>query len=434
MGFTVAIVGRTNVGKSTFFNRLTGQRKAIIDDTSGVTRDRLYDEVDWQGRQFNIVDTGGLVPHSEDVFEKGVRDQVQLALDEADLIIFMVDVTTGITDLDSQIADMLRKKEHNVLLVVNKVDNFERQTEAAEFYSLGFSQLFNVSSMSGSGTGDLLDEIVNRMGEHKDTEDVDIPRIAIVGQPNVGKSSLINTLIGEERNLVTEVAGTTRDAVHARYNLYNKDFYLIDTAGLRKKRKVHEDIEYYSVIRAVKAIDEADVSILMIDATLGLEAQDLSIFSLAQSKKKGIVIAVNKWDVIEKDAYTWKDYRDDIYERIAPFTDVPVMFISATQKQRVYQLVEKAIEVYQNRKRRISTSDLNNVLQKAFEMRQPPAVKGKSIHIKYANQLPSKTPSFALYCNYPHLVKKPYKNYIENQLRKQFNFTGVPISLVFKEK
>lgn len=434
MGFTVAIAGRPNVGKSTLFNRFTGQRSSIIDDTAGVTRDRLYDEADWNGQTFQLIDTGGLVLHSRDVFEEAIRHQVRLALDEADLILFMVDVTTGITDWDAEIAELLRKRKEEVLLVVNKVDNFERETEAAEFHSLGFHQLFTISSITGSGSGELLDAIINYMGERPDEQKADIPSIAIVGQPNVGKSSLINTLIGEERNLVTDIAGTTRDAVHTRYQLYHKDFYLIDTAGLRKKAKVHENLEYYSVIRAVKAIDEADVCIIMVDATLGLEAQDLNIFRLAHKKKKGIVIAVNKWDLIDKDQHAWKQYKDDILEHMAPFRDIPVLFISAIHKQRVYKLIDEAIHVYENRQRRVSTSNLNTVLQRAFERRHPPAVHGKNIHIKYASQLPSKTPSFAMYCNHPKLIKKSYKNYLENQIRKHFKFTGVPISLVFKEK
>lgn len=438
MSATVAIIGRPNVGKSTLFNRLTGQRKAIVDDTSGVTRDRLYGIADWGGLEFNLIDTGGFVPHSDDVFEVAIREQVDIAIEESHVLLFMLDVTTGITDLDQMMADKLRKARQEVIVVVNKVDNHQRSLDATEFYSLGFPDLIMLSSMSGSGTGELLDLIVEKInamqmsGKEEGLED--IPRFAIIGQPNVGKSSFVNALVGEQRNIVTEIAGTTRDTIHTRYNYYNKDFLLIDTAGIRKKSKVHENLEFYSVIRAIKAVDEADVCMLLLDAQVGIEAQDLKILQIVQRKKKGLIILVNKWDLIEKDNATLEEFKKDILHRTAPFTDVPVVFISVLEKQRIFQAIELAIEVFKNRKSKIPTSKLNEVLLPAIERYPPPAVKGKYIKIKYITQLPTHTPSFAFFANLPQYVKAPYKNYLENQIRKAFNFHGVPISIFFRKK
>ncbi|MEC5142596.1 ribosome biogenesis GTPase Der [Chitinophaga sp. 212800010-3] len=435
-GFTVAIVGRPNVGKSTLFNRLLEQRKAIVDDQSGVTRDRQYGIADWNGKTFNVIDTGGFVTNSDDVFEREIRKQVKIAVQEANLIIFMCDVTTGITDLDADVADILRRTSKPVYLVVNKVDNAQRQLEATEFYSLGFEHIYFLSSMTGSGTGELLDEMVTHitpdMGDAN--EESDLPKIAIIGQPNVGKSSLLNALIGEERNIVSDIAGTTRDTIHTRYNMFQKDFMLIDTAGVRRKTKVHEDLEFYSVIRAIKALDEADVVMLLLDAEKGITAQDLSIFSLAARKGKGVVILVNKWDLVEKATNTARDYEKELKQRLAPFSDVPVIFTSVTEKQRIFKAVETALEVYENRLRRIQTSTLNEVMLKAIEAYHPPVVRGIPIRIKYVTQLPTHTPAFAFFCNLPDDVKAPYRNYLENQLRTKFNFTGVPIKIFFRKK
>jgi GTP-binding protein len=435
-GFTVAIVGRPNVGKSTLFNRLLEQRKAIVDDQSGVTRDRQYGIADWNGKTFNVIDTGGFVTNSDDVFEREIRKQVKIAVQEANLIIFMCDVTTGITDLDADVADILRRTSKPVYLVVNKVDNAQRQLEATEFYSLGFEHIYFLSSMTGSGTGELLDEMVTHitpdMGDAN--EESDLPKIAIIGQPNVGKSSLLNALIGEERNIVSDIAGTTRDTIHTRYNMFQKDFMLIDTAGIRRKTKVHEDLEFYSVIRAIKALDEADVVMLLLDAEKGVTAQDLSIFSLAARKGKGVVILVNKWDLVEKATNTARDYEKELKQRLAPFSDVPVIFTSVTEKQRIFKAIETALEVYENRLRRIQTSTLNEVMLKAIEAYHPPVVRGIPIRIKYVTQLPTHTPAFAFFCNLPDDVKAPYRNYLENQLRTKFNFTGVPIKIFFRKK
>ena len=438
MSYTVAIVGRPNVGKSTLFNRLIGAREAIVDDFSGVTRDRKYGESFWNGRDFNVIDTGGFVPNSDDVFEKAIREQVQIAIDEASLIVFMVDVSTGITDLDQDMTDLLRKTDKPVLLVVNKVDNGQRQLDAMEFYSLGFEETFFVSSMTGTGTGEILDRIVELMpplvesDEYKIT--VNLPKIAIVGQPNVGKSSLLNALIGEQRNIVTAIAGTTRDSINTHYNLFGKEFVLIDTAGIRKKAKVNENLEFYSVMRAINAIDEADICLLMIDARAGVEAQDLNIFSLADRKRKGIVVLVNKWDLVEKETNTARDFTEEIRKKLAPFSDVPIIFISVLEKVRIFKAIEAALEVYENRQTRISTSQLNEVMLEAIEKYPPPANKGVYIKIKYVTQLPTSTPQFAFFCNHPKYVKEPYRNYLENQMRKHFNFTGVPISIYFREK
>ncbi len=437
MSFTLAITGRPNVGKSTFFNRMLEQRKAIVDDVSGVTRDRQYGIADWAGKTFNVIDTGGFVAGSNDVFEKEIRKQVLIAVEEANAIIFMVDVATGITELDQSMADMLRRSNKPVFLVVNKVDNHERLLEASEFYSLGFEHIFFVSSISGSGTGEILDAVIALIQPEDEATDVyaGLPKFAIIGQPNVGKSSLLNALIGKERTIVSDIAGTTRDTIHTHYNLFNKEFVLIDTAGIRKKAKVHEDLEFYSVIRAIKAMDEADVCLMMLDAGKGITAQDLSIFALAAKKGKGIVVLVNKWDLIEeKKTNTTKDYEAELKKKFAPFSDVPVIFISVNEKQRIFKSIEAAIEVYDNRQKKIPTSKLNDVMLKAIEGYKPPVVRGTLIKIKYISQLPTYTPAFAFFCNLPDDVKPPYKQYLENQLRKHFNFTGVPVRLFFRKK
>lgn len=437
MSFTVAITGRPNVGKSTFFNRLLEQRKAIVDDVSGVTRDRQYGVAEWTGKSFNLIDTGGFVPQSEDVFEKEIRKQVHIAIDEANAIIFMVDAATGITNLDEAMADMLRKSVKPVFLVVNKVDNHNRLLEASEFYSLGFENIFFLSSISGSGTGELLDAIVSLMPDEKQEEisgAESIPKFAIIGQPNVGKSSLLNALIGKERTIVSDIAGTTRDTIHTHYNLFNKEFMLIDTAGIRRKTKVHEDLEFYSVIRAIKAMDEADVCLLLLDAGKGITAQDLSIFSLAAKKGKGIVVLVNKWDLADKETNTARDYEKELKKRFAPFSDVPILFISVIEKQRIFKSIESALQVFENKHKKISTSKLNDVMQKAIESYHPPVVRGNAIKIKYVTQLPTNTPSFAFFCNYPDDIKAPYRNYLENKLREHFDFTGVPVRLFFRKK
>lgn len=429
----VAIVGRPNVGKSTLYNRLIGERQAIIDDTSGVTRDRQYGSSFWNGKTFTVVDTGGFVKNSEDVFEAAIRSQVQIAVQEARVIVFMVDVTTGITDLDEEVADLLRRSDKPVFLAVNKVDNSQRMMDANEFWSLGFEETYFLSSLTGSGSGELLDAVVEHIEEDNE-EESEIPKFAIVGQPNVGKSSLTNALLGQERNIVTEIAGTTRDSIHTKYAKFGKEFLLIDTAGIRKKSRVHEDLEFYSVMRAIKAIEEADVCILMIDAQVGLEAQDMSIFRLAQRRNKGIVILVNKWDLVEKETNTARDYEAEIKNRIAPFTDVPVVFISATEKQRIFKAIEVALEVYDNRQRKIKTSELNEVMLEAIERYPPPAHRGRFVKIKYVTQLPTYYPAFAFFCNNPKHVKENYKNYLENQLRKHFHFTGAPLSVFFRKK
>ncbi|SKA40065.1 GTP-binding protein [Chitinophaga eiseniae] len=435
-GFTVAIVGRPNVGKSTLFNRLLEQRRAIVDDQSGVTRDRQYGIADWNGKSFNVIDTGGFVTNSDDVFEREIRKQAKVAMDEANVLIFMVDVSTGITDLDTDVANLLRRTSKPVYLVVNKVDNAQRQLEANEFYSLGFENTFFLSSMSGSGTGELLDAVVSHITD--DMEDpsleADVPKIAIIGQPNVGKSSLLNALVGADRNIVSDIAGTTRDTIHTRYNMYQKDFILIDTAGIRRKQKVNEDLEFYSVIRAIKAVDEADVVMLLLDAEKGITAQDLSIFSLAARKGKGVVVLVNKWDLVEKSTNTARDYEKELKGRLAPFSDVPIIFTSVIEKQRIFKAIEAALDVYENRLRRVQTARLNEVMLKAIEAYHPPVVRGVPIRIKYVTQLPTHTPAFAFFCNLPDDVKAPYRNYLENQLRSNFNFSGVPVKIFFRKK
>lgn len=437
MSFTVAIVGRPNVGKSTLFNRLVEQRKAIVDDTSGVTRDRQYGVADWNGKTFNVIDTGGFVSGSEDVFEKEIARQVLVAVEEANAIIFMVDAATGMTDLDDSMADVLRRSTKPVFLTVNKVDNNDRMLEATEFYSLGFEKIFFIAAASGSGTGELLDDITELITEDASIETEEIaalPKFAIIGQPNTGKSSLLNALIGEERTIVSDIAGTTRDTIHTHYKLFQKEFVLIDTAGIRRKTKVHEDLEFYSVIRAIKAMDEADVCLLLLDAEKGITAQDLNIFSLAARKGKGIVVLVNKWDLVSKDTNTAKEYEKELKKRLAPFTDVPILFISAKEKTRIFKAIELALEVYENRNRKISTSSLNDILLKAIQSYHPPVVRGHPVKIKFVTQLPTPVPSFAFFCNFPDDIKQPYKNYLENQLREHFNLTGVPVRIFFRKK
>jgi GTP-binding protein len=433
MGNIVAIVGRPNVGKSTLFNRLIGTRQSIVDDVSGVTRDRQYGTTDWNGKTFNVIDTGGFVKNSDDVFEAAIRSQVRIAMDEASVIIFMVDVTTGITDLDEEITKLLRKAKKPVFVAVNKVDNSSRALAANEFWSLGFENTFFLSSITGSGTGELLDAVVELVDEEQEIE-LQIPKFAVLGQPNAGKSSFVNALLGEERNIVTDIAGTTRDSIHSRYTKFGKDFLLIDTAGLRKKDKVHEDLEFYSVMRAIRALEEADVCILVIDATMGVEAQDLKILNLALRRNKGLVILFNKWDLVEKETNTARDFEKQIRDRIAPFNDVPIIFTSATDKLRIFKAVEAGMEVYENRQQSISTSVLNEWLEEATARVQPPSHRGKFIKIKYITQIRTYYPAFALFCNYPNHVKESYKLYLENQLREKFNFTGVPISLFFRKK
>ncbi len=433
MGNIVAIVGRPNVGKSTFYNRLIGQRQAIIDDISGVTRDRQYGISDWNGKSFTVIDTGGFVEHSDDIFEAAIRDQVRIAIEEARIIVFMVDVTTGITDLDDQVANLLRKANKSVFLAVNKVDNHARLLAANEFWSLGFEHTYFLSSLTGSGSGELLDAIAEQIDEETDIKS-DIPKIAIVGQPNVGKSSLTNALLGEERNIVTEIAGTTRDSIHTKYSKFGKEFLLIDTAGIRKKNKVHENLEFYSVMRAITAIEEADVAILMIDAQTGIEAQDMNIFKIIAKRRKGVVILVNKWDAIEKETNTAKEYEERIKSKLAPFNDVPIVFVSVLEKQRIHKGIEVALDVYKNRTQKIKTSQLNEIMLEAIDRYPPPAYRGKFIKIKYITQLPTYYPAFAFFCNHPKYVKESYKNYLENQLRQHFDFSGVSIGIFFRQK
>ncbi|MCA0334345.1 MAG: ribosome biogenesis GTPase Der [Bacteroidetes bacterium] len=433
MSNIVTIVGRPNVGKSTLFNRLIGKKHAIIDDISGVTRDRIYGEGEWNGKSFIVVDTGGFVHGSDDVFEAAIRQQVLIAVEEAAAILFVVDMETGETDLDSKVAKLLRQSGKNVILVVNKVDNSNRFIEAQEFWGMGFDNVHFISSMSGSGTGELLDDLVPLIGEGEQL-DTDIPKIAIVGQPNVGKSSYTNVLLGDERNIVTEIAGTTRDSIHTRYNLFNKDFYIIDTAGMRKKQKVNEDLEFYSVMRAIRAIEEADVCALLIDAQTGIEAQDMSIFRLAQKRNKGIAIFVNKWDLVEKETNTARDMEREIKAKLAPFDDVPIVFISALDKTRIFKSIEVLLQVYENKYKKISTSNLNEVLLPIIEKTPPPAYRGKLIKIKYITQFAASHPVFGFFCNHPDHIKSSYRLFLENQIRKNYDFTGVKISVVFKEK
>ncbi len=434
MSRIVAIVGRPNVGKSTLFNRLTESRMAIVNEESGVTRDRHYGKVTWNGIQFSVADTGGFVEDSDDIFENEINRQVRLAVSEADLILFMVDAETGIHELDRAVAGLLRKAEKTVVTVVNKVDNHKRLLDAAEFYGLGLGDYFPVSSVSGSGTGDLLDEIVRLLPEAPPPIEEEIPKVAVVGRPNAGKSSLVNTLLGEERHIVTPVAGTTRDSTHTLFNKYDSRFILIDTAGLRKKTKVDEDVEYYSVLRAIRAIEESDLCLLMIDATRGLEGQDLTILSMIQKNNKGIVMLVNKWDLVDKDHTTARQFEKMIKEKTAPFTDYPLLFISAVTRQRIHGILKLIGEVYDNRNRKIPTSKLNEVMLKHIEETPPPMARGRNVTIKYVTQLPVPYPSFAFFTNMPQYIREPYKRFLEKRLRESFPLSGVPVKIYFRKK
>jgi len=434
MGNIVAIVGRPNVGKSTLFNRLTESRSAIVHETAGVTRDRHYGKSVWNGIEFSLIDTGGYVVNSDDVFEEEIRKQVELAIEEADQIIFLVDVTNGVTDLEISIAGLLRKAKKPVLLVVNKVDNYDRSLQAHEFYNLGLGEIYPVSSLTGSGTGDMLDALVKKFVKETNKEEEELPRFAIIGRPNVGKSSLINALLGEKRNIVTPIAGTTRDSVHTRYTKFGHDFYLIDTAGLRKKTKVSENLEFYSVMRSIRSIENSDVCLLMLDAERGIESQDMSILNLVVKNRKGVVVLVNKWDLIEKDQMSTVNFERAIKARMEPFTDVPIIFTSAVTLQRIHKVLDTAMEVYKNRLQRVPTHKLNEVMLKVIEELHPPSIKGKFVKIKYVQQLPTHAPTFAFYCNLPQYIKDPYKRYLENKLRENFKFSGVPLQLFFREK
>jgi GTP-binding protein len=454
MSKIAAIVGRPNVGKSTLFNRLVGARKAIVDDHSGVTRDRHYGKGEWRNRGFVVIDTGGYVPNSSDVFESAIRDQVKIAIEESDILLFMVDVTTGITDLDLAFADILRKSHKPVFLIVNKIDNNDRVIEAAEFYSMGFDPLFHVSSLSGSGTGEILDEmydvlelekeepVLESPNDDDESEDdsvfpkrSDVPKVAIVGRPNVGKSSLVNALLGFERNIVTPIAGTTRDTIHTHYKAFGNEMLLVDTAGIRKKAKVHENIEFYSVLRAIKAIEECDVCVIMVDATQGVESQDLNLFNLAMKNNKGIMLLINKWDLVEnKETNTMKFFEEAIRAKTAPFVDYPIMFISVIEKQRIFKAVEGIQAVYDNMRRTVSTSKLNEFILPIIEQTPPPSEKGKYVRIKYVTQLKANAVVFAFFCNLPQYVKESYKRFLENKLRQEYNFQGVPIKLFFRKK
>lgn len=435
MSNIIAIVGRPNVGKSTLFNRLIGSRTAIVNEESGVTRDRNYGKSYWNGKNFSVIDTGGYVSNSDDIFEEEINKQVILAIDEADIILFMVDVEIGVTDLDQNFAKLLRGVKKPIFTIVNKVDNNERLYDANEFYKLGIpGDLFCISSMSGFGSGDLLDAIAEHITEEEEIQEDSIPKFTIVGRPNVGKSSIINALIGEERNIVTDIAGTTRDTILTRYNMFGHDFKLVDTAGVRKKAKVNEDVEFYSVMRSVRAIEDADVCMLVIDATRGIEAQDLNIFHLIERNNKGVVILVNKWDLIEKDTNTTLEYEKAIKERIAPFRDVPIIFTSALTKQRLLKALELAIKTYENKTKKIKTSELNRVMLEVIEEFSPPSTKGKFVKIKYITQLPTLFPSFAFYCNLPQYVKEPYKRFLENKIRENWDFKGCPIQIFMRKK
>ena len=434
MSRIVAIVGRPNVGKSTLFNRLTDSRDAIVDEISGVTRDRNYGSCNWNGIDFSVIDTGGYVENSDDMFEGEINKQVMLAIEESDIILFMVDVTSGIHELDKAVASMLRKANRKIFLVVNKVDNSQRLLDANEFYGLGLGEYYPLSSMSGSGTGELLDAVVSSLPDMKPEEIPDLPRIAIVGRPNVGKSSLVNSLLGEERNIVTPQAGTTRDSIYTRFNKFQHDFLLVDTAGLRKKGKVSEDIEFYSVMRAVRTIENSDICLLLIDGTRGLEAQDLNILSLILKNNKGLIMLVNKWDLIEKENNTAKTLEQEIKSKTAPFVDYPVLFISATNKQRIHKVLDLIATVNANRTRKIPTSELNEMMLAIVKQNPPPALKGKYVKIKYVTQLPIHTPAFAFFCNLPQYVKEPYRRYVENRMREKYEFTGVPLRIFFRKK
>lgn len=436
MNNIVAIVGRPNVGKSTFFNRLIQRREAIVDSISGVTRDRNYGKSEWNGKEFSVIDTGGYIKGSDDVFEAEIRRQVELAIDEADIIIFVVDVEEGITPMDDEVAKLLRKVTKPVLIAVNKVDNSMREKDAIEFYNLGLGEYYTIAGMSGSGTGELLDALVKLMPEAvaPDENEIALPRFAVVGRPNAGKSSFINALIGEDRYIVTDIAGTTRDAIDTKYNRFGFEFNLVDTAGIRRKAKVKEDLEFYSVMRSVRAIEHSDICILIIDATRGFEGQDQSIFWLAEKNRKGVVILVNKWDLVEKDTMSTRDYERKIREELQPFTDVPILFVSALTKQRLIKALETSVEVFENRKQRIATSKLNETMLPIIESMPPPALKGKYVKIKFCMQLPTPTPQFVFFCNLPQYVKEPYKRFLENKMREIYNFSGVPIDIYFRQK
>ena len=432
----VAIVGRPNVGKSTLFNRLVGMRQAIVDETAGVTRDRHYGKCEWCGREFSVVDTGGYTSNSDDVFEEAIRRQVGIAIEEADVVLFMCEAATGITDYDAEIADLLRRSKKPVVLCVNKVDSGEKMYDSYQFYSLGLGEVFSISAANGSGTGDLLDAVVAALPEEEQTEDpyAGLPRIAIVGKPNVGKSSLTNALLGQERNIVTPVAGTTRDAIETYYNKFGHEFMLVDTAGIRRKTKVHEDLEFYSVMRSIRAIEHADICILMIDATTGMEAQDMNIFNLIVKNRKGCVVVVNKWDLFIKDSNTLRDYSAALKERLAPFNDIPIVFTSVVKMQRIQDVLDAATQVYANYSQKIPTARLNEALLPVIEETPPPAWKGKYVKVKYITQLPTAFPAFAFFCNLPQYIKDPYKRFLENQLRKNFNLTGCPVQIYCRQK
>lgn len=423
------------MGKSTLFNRLIGSRTAIVEEVSGVTRDRIYGISEWNGIDFSVIDTGGYVKGSDDIFEEEIRKQVEIAIEEATVILFVVDVTTGITDLDTSVANLLRRSKKPIFIVANKVDTHARANDSAEFYSLGLGDLYNISAMNGAGTGELLDEVIKEFTvEGQPEDDTGVPKIAVVGKPNVGKSSFINAITGEDRNIVTPISGTTRDAVDTRYKLFGFDFRLIDTAGIRKRAKVHEDLEFYSVMRSIRSIEYSDVCIFMIDATEGIQRQDLSIFYVIEKNHKGVVVVVNKWDLIEKTTNSVKEYEDNLRQQLAPFNDVPIIFTSTITKQRIHKVLEKAIEVNENRTRKIPTHKLNNFVQELMQRNPPPAIKGKYVKVKFATQLPTHAPSFAFFCNLPKYVKDPYKRFVENQLRAEYNFEGVPVRVFFREK
>ncbi|MCH2232966.1 MAG: ribosome biogenesis GTPase Der [Crocinitomicaceae bacterium] len=435
MSNLVAIVGRPNVGKSTLFNRLTESRTAIVEEKSGVTRDRIYGKAEWNGVEFSVVDTGGYVQGSDDIFEGEIAKQVLIAIEEASVILFMVDVTVGVTDLDEAVADILRRTNKPVMVIANKVDTPVRIPDAAEFYSMGFGELHTLSANNGAGTGDLLDALIDKFDPEVDEEDLTgVPKIAVVGKPNVGKSSFINAITGEERNIVTPISGTTRDSINTRYKLFGFDFVLIDTAGIRKRSKVHEDLEFYSVVRSVRSIEYSDVCIFMIDATQGIQKQDLSIFYVIEKNRKGVVVLVNKWDLVEKETMSSIEYEDKIREQLAPFRDVPILFTSTITKQRLHKALETAMKVYDSRTQKVQTARLNEFVQEVVELNPPPSVKGKFVKIKYATQLPTHAPAFAFFCNLPQYIKDPYKRYLENKFRERFDFEGVPIRMFFRKK